>query len=244
MGAAYTSENLFHFVGWARPTDHEANFETLGKVLESRRIAHSPFDGPSRTQTEWNGEGKLAHETLVKGTVTCYADIPTEALGVHLSKYGRFGLGFRRALLIQHGARPVLYVPTDKRDWAGMYGRSLLGDIEAAARGLRAWRDKRIAAGDRPRSRSVGAIPEDEAAVLETALNVFQKDILAFVKPFDAELAVEHPSNFYMEREWRKYGHLEFSLSDITHLWVAEGYVDRARKRWPELSDRIAHPPA
>ena len=62
------------------------------------------------------------------------------------------------------------------------------------------------------------------------------KDLLAFLKPFDANLADDDPENFYMEREWRKFGNLEFKQHDVVKVIVAKGYLDRARANFPAFA--------
>jgi hypothetical protein len=38
----FISDALFHFVGRSRPTDHEANYEVLTKILRRGCISHAP----------------------------------------------------------------------------------------------------------------------------------------------------------------------------------------------------------
>src|SRR5258708_6962023 len=100
----YTSDELFHFVGRAHPNDHEANYETLLKVLRGGHISHPPHDPNwGKTRQEFNWDKGLITEELIVPTVTCYCDIPMECLKLHTSKYGQFGLSFDRELLIRYG---------------------------------------------------------------------------------------------------------------------------------------------
>ena len=40
--------------------------------------------------------------------------------------------------------------------------------------------------------------------------DAFVQHFLAYIKPFNSELADNDPNNFYSEREWRKFGNLLF----------------------------------
>jgi ribosomal protein L24E len=42
--------------------------------------------------------------------MVCFCDIPIGDLGIHIKKYGQFGLAFKKSFLIERGANPVLYV--------------------------------------------------------------------------------------------------------------------------------------
>ena len=45
--------------------------------------------------------------------------------------------------------------------------------------------------------------------------------------------------NYYMEREWRKYGNMQFEINDLTKVIVAVGYEERLEKDYPNLKNRI-----
>jgi len=77
MKSTYTSDELFHFVGRRAPRDHEANYQTLLKVLRTERVSHPPHG------TDWGIVSpnldltrRLISEELIVSTVTCFCDIP------------------------------------------------------------------------------------------------------------------------------------------------------------------------
>jgi hypothetical protein len=76
---------------------------------------------------------------------------------------------------------------------------------------------------------------EASAAVNE----VFRKDFLAFLKPFNADLPDEDPNNFYLEREWRKYQNFCFDLSDVRQIIVAKAYVSRLQRDLPAYRGKV-----
>lgn len=234
----YTSDNLAHFVGLAHPLNHEANYGTLLKILRSGWVTHPPHDaGWGLTQFRRDLTQSLANERLIDPNVTCYADIPEDHLGIHLSKYGLFGLSFPRSLLVRYGARPVMYFPLSATDSASPYGRSALKDIEAVYRAFVKLVVDRTDGQLGPRL--VGSEPEDQAqATLEVA-KTLEREFLAFLKPFNADLAIETFDNFYLEREWRKYGNMEASSSTVSVVYIAEPFIERFKVDAREFVDRV-----
>ena len=69
------------------------------------------------------------------------------------------------------------------------------------------------------------------------------KDVLPFVKPLPL-VSEDDPSNYYMEREWRMYGNLEFEPEWVRTIVVGSGYADKVRVAFPQYADRIYEMPA
>lgn len=238
MDSPYTSLNLWHFVGWTAPNDDDKNYATLKKVLASGCVSHAPHEyGQGTSNYTYNLEGTFRDGRLIVPTVTCYADIPESSLGVHVRKYGRFGIGFRRRLLVARGTRPVTYVPIGDGD-GPMAGSSAntLKDIEAVYRGFRRLFDQR---DDVPKSRRMCEEPKTEGELYGALKYVLELEFLPFIKVFHSELRDDDPSNFYMEREWRKYGNLLFEPRDISAVCVAASHVEMFKCDFPALIDRM-----
>ena len=68
--------------------------------------------------------------------------------------------------------------------------------------------------------------------------NYFNIHMFAFIKFFDDSLSEEDPSNFYMEREWRVAGVVNFKVSDISTIVVARGYKQRFLEKFPKLEGK------
>jgi len=185
-----------------------------------------------------NRGGFLQCEELIVPSVTCFADIPSGSLGIHMTKYGKFGISFSRDYLTRYGARPVMYVPLRHDDWGSPHGATLLKDWEAIYKSF-----QNLVINELPdrsqQSRSLGAEPDNKEAVITAMSNVFAKDFLAFIKPFNSHLAVDHGENYYMEREWRKYGNLRCNLEDINQILVAKGYAAKLAQALPNYADKI-----
>jgi hypothetical protein len=234
----YTSSELWHFVGRAAPDDDDRNYATLKAILAAGCVSHPPHNrGQGTTGYSYNIKGTFREGSLIVPTVTCYADIPTSALGVHVKKYGRFGVAFRRSFLVHNFARPVTYVPI--RDADGPLARSgayTLQDIEAVFRGLQKALER---TPDVVKTRSMTQVPETDAELLRAMKYVFELELLSFIKAFHADLADDDPNNYYMEREWRKFGNLLFELKDVADVCVAERYATTIVADFPELQGRV-----
>lgn len=235
----YTSDDLFHFVGHKNPCDHQANFATLCKVLDAGCVSYPPHNndwGNTRITVRW--DRSLVDEELVVPEVTCFCDIPENHLSLHMIKYGYFGLSFPRSYLTLYGARPVMYVPLHRGDMLSPHGRTLLTDLSNVYGAYQAFVVDKLAS-DAAHPRSVGGVPESAEAAMEAVDSVLLKDLLAYIKPFDADLPHDHPDNFYMEREWRKYGNLKFEPNHVQRIVVARGYGERLAAVYPTYAGNV-----
>lgn len=237
--SSYTSDELFHLVGRSSPQDHERNFDTFLKILRCGCISYPPnFPRYGPLQIIFREDRSLLSEDLIVSNITCYCDIPFDHLQIHTQKYGTFGLSFRRDLLIRYGARPVLYVPLFDRDWfLSINGRMLINHIEQIYRGFRELLVEPVRLDQN--SYTLATKPSSPEDAVREMDSIITKDFLAFLKPFNSELARDHPDNFYMEREWRKLGSLEFQPDDVEHVLVKRGYVERLVKEFPVFSEKL-----
>ena len=235
----YISNELFHFVGKDHSADNERNYKILGAILTDGCVSHPPhLRGWGETSIHSHFEGSLLNEKLFVPTVTCFCDIPAEHLNVHLSKYGLFGLSFDVGYLARYGARPVLYIPLRVDNPGSPFGSVLLRNVEAIYRGFH----KHFMRNDRmpPHAiRALGSIPTTPETAAHAMHNVFVKDFLAFVKPFNSELPEDHPDYYYSEREWRKYGNVMFEPVDVRRVLVAPGFEGRLAGEHPGYASKI-----
>ncbi|WP_300336692.1 abortive infection system antitoxin AbiGi family protein [Accumulibacter sp.] len=240
MHIPYTSKELFHFVGHNHPLDDDSNFRILKRILSDACVSYPPFDrdwGAVSYTINW--EESLLSENLICPTVTCYADIPWDSLGPHIRKYGKLGLSFRKSRLIQYGARPVTYIPTGPNDWAGISGKTLLKDVEAVFKGYYNLVSSTLPDSDESHSRFLGEAPKTKDEAIQLMEDMFAKDFLSFIKPYNSQLDVDDPDNFYMEREWRKYGKMVFTPDDVVAIIVADGFKLPMSEAFPEYSRKV-----
>lgn len=240
--STYTADELFHFVGRRRPDDDDDNYQVLSKILKARCISFPPdFPTTSRVSYTFNAEKSLITEDLIVPTITCYCDIPLDHLRIHTKKYGRFGLSFGRDHLTRYGARPVMYVPMRSDDWGSINGQTLLRNLGAVYEGFREHVSDPIQ-GD-GYSSYLGERPADAESAIREMESAFAKDFLAFLKPFNSELPDDHPDNYYMEREWRRYGCLNFQPQQVRRVVIARGFIGRLTKDFPEYAEKITTAP-
>ena len=243
MDIPYTSDELFHFAGYGSPTDDEKNYQTPLKILHDGCISHPPHNndwGSVTVNTNWDGllrYGDDKKNGLIIPTVTCFADIPSGGLGIHIEKYGKFGISFSRDYLIRYGARPVMYVPMRNDDWQSIHGTTLLNDLEAIYKSFHELVTSEVDDVGQ-RSRPLEKRLESRDAAIVAMDNAFTKDFLAFIKPFNAHLPVNHEENYYMEREWRKLANLKFEPENVCQVSVVKGYKSRLIAELPAYEDK------
>src|SRR2546423_42814 len=118
----YVSSELHHFVAQALPED-DARYEVLLKILRSGLLRPGRLPGDMTPQGEEVPSGIAINvqpaaedsEDLIRAEVVCFCDIPADDLGLHMRKYGPFGISFEKPFLCQQGANPVYYVARDSR---------------------------------------------------------------------------------------------------------------------------------
>ena len=237
MDSDYTSDYFYHFVGRSDPSAHEENFSRLCKILSDNEVRHPPFTpGGSTASLTIPKQVKIFSEELLFPTVTCFSDIPSTSLRIHTKKYGLFGLSISRAHLIEWRARPVLYWPFVLND--ALFENESLKDVWNTYiyfRELVVEPRKHQFAG----IRTLGARPDSEIDAIYAFDSSVQKQLLAYIKPFDASKPAHELESFYMEREWRRFGYLAFSPKDLGELVVAEGFKERLQEKFPEYGDII-----
>lgn len=238
MESQYTSDELFHFVGHSSPDNDNANYGILKEVLKCGCISPPPHDGSTgKVGLTINWDNRLETGQLIVPNVTCYADIPFEALSVHTDKYGKFGIALPRRLLTECGARPVMYIPMWRDDWRQLInGRNLLRDIESTFKGFK---EQVVDKQEKLKSRRIDKTPDSPEEAIYAVYDILRVHFLSFIKPFNAEVPLNHHHNFYMEREWRKYGNMDFEASQVSKLVVAKGFGDRTVEDFPAYADRV-----
>ncbi|MBU0644092.1 MAG: hypothetical protein KJ731_15655 [Alphaproteobacteria bacterium] len=230
-----TDDELFHFVG--RGMDNDEKFSLLLKVLRERTISHPPHEkGWGRfgytsqfLDDVWQGDlisEKFLHSgDLLFPNITCFADIPFEALPLHMGKYSCFGLSFTKRYVAKYGGRPVMYFPI----WGDDPHNQLFGRMA-----LQRMNDTIMAI----------EVAKSEGQITNDVIRMIYMEFLAFIKPFNVELENEHGDQVYMEREWRKVGNLQFDVNDIKRVILPQKYHTTLQSDFPELGDRLFLPPS
>ena len=241
----YVSDELTHFVGrkfHAAIKEDGEREETLYELLiqilkEGTLLAIGDWLGDPAKRPEgakwvsWDPNAKLGE--MFTPTVVCFCDIPVEDIGIHMSKYSEFGIGFSRQFLLQRGANPVLYLAADAvlDDDGGTTGELFEVEIRRTVKFIQS-----VMFAEQHGRDDVPADVVREA----TLLNMFlMPRLFPLIKPFRGDLSDEDPENFYMEREWRLHGDLDFGLGDVRRLYLPERFAKRLRTDLPDYYGQV-----
>lgn len=231
------NEALYHFVGWGSPTDDEKNFKTLCAILDLMRVGRYPNDNPSAgLQLIIDSNRTLQKGELIQQSITCFCDIPFDDLGIHVSKYGSFGVGVSRHWLSVFGARPVSYVPRPSSR-PDTRGHSLVSELQALIKGIQT----HLYPPEPFENTSVRTVGEElttSAEVIDCLESVFNRELLAYLKFYDSDLPQDHPENYYTEREWRKFLPMPLDLA-LLEVVVPASYEEVTRNRFPQFSAKL-----
>lgn len=185
----------------------------------------------------------ICSDELIDSQIVCFCDIPLPELSIHVTKYSRFGLAFPKAFLVGQGANAVYHVARDSVVPANVWLRS-----EPVIRSEDYW-DPYTARPEAPAPVTRCAYFNEAARLYNseytyrcaiTAQAFLTSQFLAFVKFFDPTLPEDHPDNYYMEREWRVLGDVNFNLDDIARVVVPPGYEQRLRADLPAYGGEIS----
>jgi hypothetical protein len=112
MTQRYVSNELSHFVGKGK-TEEEQYQLLVGKILKSGWLTYAPHD-PSQPRTASLDLSKpISTDDIIKYQVVCFCDIPAQDLAIHVRKYSKFGLAFKKEFLVSKGACPVFYIANE-----------------------------------------------------------------------------------------------------------------------------------
>lgn len=260
----YVSDELTHFVGrdlMQSMADEEREsreaqlYDRLIAILRSGTLATGgkrtgvnadPSIGKEGITVEkvisYN-VGSTDLQTMFDPAVVCFCDIPVGDIAIHMSKYSPFGLAFSRNFLLKHGANPVLYLAEDAviDDDTGQTNRDLF--IEEMNKVLMLLTELQLATdkepGGAPRFPDLEGLPKriSDAAILAHQFLLIRA--FAYVKSFRGDSADDDPENFYMEREWRRYGDLDFALDDVCRVYIPKRFARRLREDLPEYYGQV-----
>lgn len=259
----YVSRFLTHFVG-RRCKNDEERYKLTRAILEARELLN-PQAGGGPALVGVSGlaagltgsllvreNGKVSSDDLFHLSAVCFCDIPDDGLGVHMEKYGRFGLAFEKRFLIALGARPVTYVPRGARQppfiMAPPAGQTLAQRFDVFVSKIIAHYVsyvRHLVTG--PLKNQMGLVnpakPTPQQKALSEAvdqLTFFVSDITGFIKVFDETTADSDEKNYYMEREWRILSNVKFELQDVKRIVVPnEIFAERVRKDFPAYAGGI-----
>jgi hypothetical protein len=219
----YVSQFLTHFVG-RKETASEDQYKVLLKILRSgwllapSMVNTKPDELPKRVQqVSYSWPLNISDSDLNSvflSDVVCFADIPLDDLNIHLEKYSPFGIAFRKDFLLNKGANPVFYISKNSKDMSE-------GGIDFEKhfhKQLQNYIDLQKAFFSKPKGVK-GAFTSEETSQYKFHIFLL-KYFLCFLKFWDSTKDDEDIHNFYMEREWRIYGGLNFDIDDVQRIII------------------------
>jgi abortive phage resistance protein AbiGi (putative antitoxin) len=233
---SYVSKELTHFVGRRLAEDerYDEQYELLIRILQEGWLKADPenrnkvYPWPTEDTFVLNIESitEDVSQPAFKPHAVCFCDIPVEDLGIHMNKYGNFGLSFLKSYLVQKGASPVYYCAKNSKVISTFHdSRDTYFQQE-----FERYMNKQYGAEEISTS--------DRVAFHE----FFGFYVFGFIKFFDDAAGEKDANNFYMEREWRVLGNVRFELGDVYRVIMPERYAERVRQDLPDYSAHLTHP--
>jgi hypothetical protein len=163
----------------------------------------------------------LSSNEKVQVHQVCFCDIPVQDLSLHMGKYSRFGLAFTKEYLVSKGATPVFYVSQGSRITTRFDPSSTVRNLPTTLKDEFDWFG---AEWEQFAIRSRGAAIRNDIFSLEQKLAWL---FFAQLKFFDSTKDDDHAENFYMEREWRVYGTIPFTIEDVARIILPQHFAKR-----------------
>jgi len=231
----YVSDELTHFVGrglGSQTDGEEPQYALLVNILRGGQL------GTDKTKhIACADASKFSENQYYKPNVVCFSDIPVPDLAIHMAKFSRFGLAFKKAFLVAKGANPVFYLPREapietspgrQVDLASLFDQRHQM-ILSLFRNLATMGD-----GDMP-----SLAPGYSNQQVNDLLGFLVFHFFSLCKFYDAALATDDPANYYMEREWRVFGRLDFDLQEVSRVIFPERFAKRFRDDLPDYFGEI-----
>lgn len=248
----YVSDELSHFVGKGKTAEEQ--YELLLKILGKGWLTHPPHNPNISGNIRVNPDAKMSTNEMYVPEVVCFCDIPPADIGLHVAKYGPFGLSFPKKFVAALGGAPVFYVPVDglvaiTKPIEEIVKQSRENPTTTGFREFheyverRAYLDRmfgefhkvmttaRAAVDDHMRRRKGGV--SEEWIRLNNVESFLDFHLFAYIKAFEHLLRDDSTKNYYLEREWRVVGNMKFSLTDVVRIFLPRTFAARFRENVP-----------
>ena len=268
--SSYTSNLLCHFVGRSKANDDERFELLLTIIKGGKLIANLSNPDQPESAFQGGYQCEHVGEVFGRCDCVCFCDIPDTALGIHTNKYSKFGMGFEKTFIAEPGAHPVMYVPKNysiaERGDGSDIGKSCTPRapeqyfpyLLQLSTSLLPLMELGYVEVNLPQQEN-----KLKAMGLGDFLNLFNDAVrkmffagkyhpllfslmqgisnqMAYVKLYDATLPDDHPDNYYMEREWRSLGNINFTTDDIKTLYFPnKEYISKFIKDFPNYKGDI-----
>jgi hypothetical protein len=230
MQASQRYMELTHFVGRALQSD-DNRFALLVEIITSGWLRTSPKDinkeGPHGIMI--NPDAKISSNEMYVPMAVCFCDIPVGDFGIHMSKYSRFGISFLKSFLHAKAENSVRVNP------AFYITRKAAEEFDKISqRYFDFFFFERFTTLEQ-----MGAISKEENQMLALLKVFLEFTVFSHFKCFEFDYPDGHPENYYMEREWRVLGNLNFKMNDVYRVILPQEYAARFREQVPGYSGQI-----
>jgi hypothetical protein len=248
----YVSDELTHFVGRSLPND-DARCDLLIQILTNGWLLADPrnqnqlYPFPTEDAFVLNMIESISediYQPTYQPHAVCFCDIPLDDLGIHMQKYGHFGLSFPKRVLIEKGASLVFYVAKNASVISTLHDNRESYFKEEVERYRQGGYFKNRDQIHELLQNNMGDEASHRFRLDESHLRTFfGYYIFGFIKLFDDAAPAEASRNFYMEREWRALGNVRFELDDMRRVILPKRYIGRFRRALPDYTGEITPAP-
>lgn len=244
----YVSSELAHFVG--QGLEEEQQYQLLLKILNEGWITHPPHNPKIRGNLSVKTSSSFSSNEMYCPQIVCFCDIPIADLDIHITKYSPLGLSFNKDFVVKQGGCPVFYLPLQakvqiRKEASPEEMMRLLKEdgsdalFENIGKGqyfdrmthefgeLMKIFQKLIMEN----SQSPG-VPKEHIRLMELE-SFISFHIFSYIKFYDHSLTDDHADNYYLEREWRVVGNVEFDLNDVETVFMPKQYSQRFKTDCP-----------
>ncbi len=222
----YISNELFHFVG-RKEKGKEEQYNILKNILSKCSIG---LGDPDISVYRYDPNKKLSSNELYDPDMVCFCDIPISEINIHMIKYSAFGISFKKNYLITKGANPVWYISSNSQTGP----RS----IDQLRKNFEYHDEKHEDFNKLEELMDKHKAFDDDN--LKNEIKCYFSHIYSFMKFFDAELDDIDEKNFYMEREWRICGVLNFeTIENVNRVILPKEFISQFKKDFPNYNAQI-----
>ena len=231
----YISKELFHFAGRGKSIQEQYNILKL--ILNGKKLGKGEKD---QIKISSDYSKSISSNNVYVSDMVCFCDIPLSDLKIHMNKYSSFGLSFSKIYLLTKGASPVWYISKNSIvDYIFPIQNAEYHDsnFKIFTELKKEYEYKR---GEDMHTYNSKLLNEPKVG-LNKALNYYlDNSVFPFFKFFDAEKDDTDNENYYMEREWRLMGCLDFEdLSNIHRVVLPSSFAKQFREDFPEYFGQI-----
>src|SRR4030042_2292257 len=236
MTQRYISKELFHFIGREKGND-EDRYEIMKKILLSTKlISPNSRINDDFLSFKYDESKKLSSNEMYTPAMVCFCDIPFGDLKLHMNKYKSFGISFLKEYLLPKGINPIWYISkysnTDSKTFASTnedFHNRLHEKFKKVFNELISIKNN--------------TSKEDQAQWckdIDELFCYFDFRVFSFMKFFDAKKGDIDLENYYMEREWRLLGKLDFeNIDNITRIIIPKEFIDKFKNDFPNFKGQI-----